>query len=291
MIDLPVQGSIRPLSSKMRVTSQAAETGNVRVAFLHCGTRTTVQWNVARSEISLIWVRERPSDSRVTVAGERIDGIAQGRANLWFLPEGVDAEGELSGKDAYDCAAVFIAPRFLPESARKFLAEPIIGFSNDALGRAFVELGGELAAGDDMLPMFTEGWTMQALAYVARTSRRQPSNGLLQSSGLAPWQLRRAKEMLRADLSGNMPLAEVAQACKLSVNHFSRAFKASTGQPPHQWVTALRIETARELLENSSAPLVHVAGMCGFADQSHFTRMFGRVVGSSPGAWRREHRV
>jgi AraC family transcriptional regulator len=236
-------------------------------------------------------VRERPSDSRVTVAGKRADGISRGRANLWFLPEGVDAQGELTGKGAYDCAAVFVDPRFLPDNARESLSEPIIGFASDALGRAFVELGGELAADDDMLSMFTEGWTMQALTYVARAGRRQTCGWPSGAGGLAPWQLRRAKEMLRESLCDNVQLAEVAQACKISVNHFSRAFKASTGQPPHQWVTTVRIEGARDLLANTYTPLVQVAGMCGFADQSHFSRVFARMVGCSPGAWRREHRV
>jgi transcriptional regulator GlxA family with amidase domain len=97
--------------------------------------------------------------------------------------------------------------------------------------------------------------------------------------------------MFRADLSENLSLTSVAQACKLSVSHFARAFKASTGIPPHQWVMTTRIEMARGLLTGSSTPLVEVAGVCGFADQSHFSRVFARVMGTSPGAWRREYRV
>jgi transcriptional regulator GlxA family with amidase domain len=48
-----------------------------------------------------------------------------------------------------------------------------------------------------------------------------------------------------------------------------------------------RIEMARGLLTNSAAPLAEIAGMCGFADQSHFSRVFARMMGTSPGAWRR----
>ena len=97
--------------------------------------------------------------------------------------------------------------------------------------------------------------------------------------------------MFRSDLSENLSLNSVAQACKLSVSHFARAFKGSTGLPPHQWVMATRIEMARGLLTSSETPLVEVAGMCGFADQSHFSRVFARIVGTSPGAWRRQYRV
>jgi transcriptional regulator GlxA family with amidase domain len=97
--------------------------------------------------------------------------------------------------------------------------------------------------------------------------------------------------MFRSDLSENLSLGDVARACKLSVSHFARAFKASTGIPPHQWVMTARIDMARGMLANSPTPLVEVAGVCGFADQSHFSRVFARMTGTSPGAWRREYRV
>jgi transcriptional regulator GlxA family with amidase domain len=51
---------------------------------------------------------------------------------------------------------------------------------------------------------------------------------------------------------------------------------------------ATRIEMARSLLTNSATPLAEIAGMCGFADQSHFSRVFARMMGTSPGSWRRE---
>jgi AraC family transcriptional regulator len=108
--------------------------------------------------------------------------------------------------------------------------------------------------------------------------------------GLAPWQQRRARELIDARLDGGLPLAELAWACRLSVRHFARAFRQSTGQSPHRWLTARRLERARRLLEGSSRSLSEIAGACGFASQSHFTRVFTRRVGRSPGAWRRDRR-
>jgi AraC family transcriptional regulator len=250
-----------------------------------------VQWSVGRPEVSLMWVRDKGSNARMILAGRPADSIAPGRARFWFFPEGVGAEGELTGRGAYDCGGVFVDPSFLPSTVKQVLAEPIAGFSHDALGRAFDELGQELAEPDAVLPLFTEGWAMQALAYVARASRSADPLRAPSSSGLAPWQLRRAKEMFRADTSANLSLRRVADACRLSISHFSRAFKGSTGVPPHQWLLTARIERARDLLEDSAIPLVEVADMCGFADQSHFSRVFARAMGASPGAWRREHRM
>ena len=114
---------------------------------------------------------------------------------------------------------------------------------------------------------------MQALAHVARRSQAREPDHRKRSGGLAPWRLRRAKDMFLADLHTNLSLQFVASACKLSVSHFSREFKTSTGVSPHQWL------------------LVEVAGICGFVDQSHFTRVFARTTGTSPGLWRREHQM
>ena len=105
--------------------------------------------------------------------------------------------------------------------------------------------------------------------------------------GLAPWQERRAKEVLSSNLDGSVPLKEVARECRLSVSHFSRAFRRTMGVAPHHWLLMRRVEVAKEKLRNSRLPLAEVALACGFADQSHLTRVFTWMVGVSPGAWRR----
>jgi AraC family transcriptional regulator len=107
---------------------------------------------------------------------------------------------------------------------------------------------------------------------------------------LAPWQERRAKELLEANLAANITLNDLARECRLSIRHFTRAFRGSTGMSPHAWLMHHRIEKAKGLLMNSPRILSDVALDCGFADQSHFTRMFQRMVGISPGAWRRLRR-
>lgn len=104
--------------------------------------------------------------------------------------------------------------------------------------------------------------------------------------GLAPWQSRRARELIADSLAKQVSLAEVAGACGLSSSHFARAFKASTGTTPHGWLQACRVDRARELLRRPSLSLVEIAADCGFADQSHFTRIFKRATGQAPGAWR-----
>ena len=108
--------------------------------------------------------------------------------------------------------------------------------------------------------------------------------------GLAPWQLRQAKQILISRLDEPISLAELACACKLSPGHFARAFRQTTGQPPHRWLMVQRTEKAKQLLVDSTLSLAQIAQKCGFADQSHFTRVFAQLVQSSPGQWRRHRR-
>lgn len=105
--------------------------------------------------------------------------------------------------------------------------------------------------------------------------------------GLAPWQERRAKELLASDLASQKSLQDVADECHLSISHFARAFRKSVGTAPHQWLLRQRVAAAKNLMSQHDRKLSDVALCCGFADQSHFTRVFSREVGCSPGAWRR----
>ncbi|GGC82342.1 AraC family transcriptional regulator [Chelatococcus reniformis] len=106
--------------------------------------------------------------------------------------------------------------------------------------------------------------------------------------GLAPWQAKRACERLEADLGGKLSLQRIAAEFDLSVSHFSRAFRKSTGLPPHQWLLHQRVKAAKQLMTVRELPLSEIAIAAGFANQSHMTRVFSSIVGISPGAWRRD---
>jgi transcriptional regulator GlxA family with amidase domain len=96
-----------------------------------------------------------------------------------------------------------------------------------------------------------------------------------------------AKCILLENLQANISISQVAQTCDLSRGYFIRAFRETTGMTPYQWLLNERINRARQLLRTSNAPLAEIATACGFANQSHFTRVFSSMVGATPGAWRR----
>src|SRR5258708_6315286 len=89
--------------------------------------------------------------------------------------------------------------------------------------------------------------------------------------GLAPWQVRCAKEILSANLDGGVPLNEVARECRLSVSHFSRAFRRTTGIAPHNWLLARRVEVPKQKLPHGRSPLLDVPPPSPFPPQTHFT--------------------
>lgn len=117
-----------------------------------------------------------------------------------------------------------------------------------------------------------------------------PCPPALRRGGLSPVHERRAKARLTADLQADTRLDDLARECGLSKRHFLRAFKTSTGEPPHRWLLGRRVERAKELLAGSNLDLSEIAALCGFSDQSHLNRMFRRQTGNTPGAWRRAHR-
>jgi len=83
------------------------------------------------------------------------------------------------------------------------------------------------------------------------------------------------------------PVAEMAAQSGLTERSFLRRFKRATGQSPIQYVQTLRIEEAKQIIETSDAPLDDVAAQVGYTEPSAFRRMFMRLVGVSPAAYRR----
>jgi AraC-like DNA-binding protein len=92
---------------------------------------------------------------------------------------------------------------------------------------------------------------------------------------------------IEANLAAAIQAKDLAALVNLSTSHFFRGFKASTGMTPFEYVAQRRVELARKLMHTTSDPLSHIAIQCGLCDQSHLCRLFRRLVGQSPHAWRR----
>ncbi len=119
----------------------------------------------------------------------------------------------------------------------------------------------------------------------AGVERVQPLRARGGLSGVAK---RRALELIDARLDARLTVDMLAREVGLSPAHFARAFKETVGRAPHQYLLWLRLERARRLLELCDADLSDIAQRTGFADQAHFTRLFKRAYGITPGALTRQ---
>jgi AraC family transcriptional regulator len=106
--------------------------------------------------------------------------------------------------------------------------------------------------------------------------------------GLGSGRLRRIKEFVDAKMEDDLTLGEMAQSVELSTAHFSRMFRKSTGETPHQFLLRQRVERAKEMLRSVDARVMDVAVACGFKTQQHFAQVFRHVCGTSPTEYRQE---
>ena len=103
---------------------------------------------------------------------------------------------------------------------------------------------------------------------------------------MSGYTLRRVTEYIEDNLTQDLTLAQIADVAHMSPHYFSRAFRKSTGIPPHRYVIDRRIEKAKTLLSDNHLPLVEVGLSVGFQNQSHFTTLFHKRTGVTPTVYR-----
>ena len=165
--------------------------------------------------------------------------------------------------------------------------EPGAPVADETIKHIGLSLMPAFRAPDQVSRLFTDYAMLAFASHAASTYGGMQLGAKLVKGGLAPWQERLSKDMIAGDLTDAKSLHEIARACGISVSHFSRAFRKSTGLAPHAWLLQERVESAKHLLRRRDLSLSEIARACGFADQSHFARVFSNRVGSSPGVWRK----
>jgi AraC-like DNA-binding protein len=152
-----------------------------------------------------------------------------------------------------------------------------------------------LARPEHATALFTDHVFLAMVAHLAGRyggldTRDGRANAAPKGRMLTPLQERRVTSRLLDDLAGDPSLSELAALCGLSRSYFIRAFKQITGMPPHRWLLMQRVKRAKDLLRRTKMPIADIAVACGFADQSHLTRVFSKTFRISPGAWQRQWR-
>ncbi|WP_339384517.1 helix-turn-helix transcriptional regulator [Oscillatoria sp. FACHB-1407] len=100
------------------------------------------------------------------------------------------------------------------------------------------------------------------------------------------YQLKLVLEYINANLQQNIKLQDLANVAGMSQYYFCRLFRDSIGMTPHQYVRHQRIERAKQLLKQQHLSISDIAIQCGFANQSHFTRLFSKFTHTTPKLYR-----
>jgi AraC family transcriptional regulator len=123
----------------------------------------------------------------------------------------------------------------------------------------------------------------------AHSSRAKAARTHEPADGLSRARIARLLDYIEAHLGEDLSLEALAAEVNLSPLYMVRAFRTATGQSPHQYVVARRVEHARELLTGTTLPIAEISLTAGFSSQSHLTSWFRRLVGVSPAAYRKHH--
>lgn len=239
-------------------------------------------------------------------AGTVLAPHSHGRAYLGFVVNG--RHRETTSRDERDCrrSSVVFHPaserhanRFSVEGGRIFRVEiddPWLTRLRECevpLDRPVESHGGRLSqiasrilfefrARDAASVLMIEGLVLEFMTAVAR-------DGDHPGRGRAPAWLRTAVDYLHARAEEEIRLDAVASAAGVHPAHLNRVFRAHCHCSVGEYVRRLRVDRAASELSQSERPIADIAAMLGFADQSHFTRVFVRFMGLTPGRYRRLH--
>lgn len=222
----------------------------------------------------------------VVVSGKRVvicDGrsfVARAGSILLFRPGQVHAGQPHQGTNS-TYRSFLVAPDAIRSASTSphagWLAGPVL--DDRGLARELFETHVALTSGWDR---GAGGRLEEAVATLTRQYwPRLPSHG-----GSAPDWVGRVRRYLDTNYAARIRLATLAQIAGTGVFTMIRGFRAAVGLPPHAYLAQVRVHRAEALLRDGQ-PASRVAYLTGFADQSHLTRFFTRLVGVPPGRYRR----
>jgi len=150
--------------------------------------------------------------------------------------------------------------------------------TNGSLTWLSQRLRSELIAADVSSPLIIDGITLEMCGMLARQSCKADTT--------SPKWLHRVIERLNEDFAESLTSESLAGDVGIHPVHLAAVFRRFKGETIGDYVQKRRVERAAEMLRDQDTPLTEIAYACGFADQSHFTRVFKRRTGMAPGAYR-----
>jgi AraC family transcriptional regulator len=214
------------------------------------------------------------------------------RGGVFFLPAGHACNVVLH--EALDSTHIYLRSDLFVdrEKASSLICglAPMLGDQDPVLEHLAAAVGNTITSGLPASSLFVDP-IAQAIAnrFITINFHKPSPEAGKHPNQLSARQMQRIRDFVEANLDTDIRLDQLAELCGRSTEYFVRLFKATSGLSPYQYVLNLRIERARRLLGDETQSLADIALACGFSHQEHFTRMFRRFTGVTPGRYRRSH--
>lgn len=210
------------------------------------------------------------------------DGLYLSANQAFADRSGVGGPGDVVGKSAHDLFPVELAEQYATQDADVIQTGHMLTNELESITRPDGTIGWFLTS--------KSRWTDDAGVAVGVVSvsvdLRTPFDAAAPHAQLAA-----AVEVARQRFADQLPVSDLAEAAGMTVGQLERVARRVLGLTPKQLIMRFRLEEALRLITETDSAIVDVATACGYYDQSAFGRHFRRVVGSSPSAYRAQHRT
>ena len=281
-------GTLAPLfsSDKPLLTSTGCAWTGITVEEHHL---PAMEFPARTNNAHLIAVHFRPATIEWFLGGHsQTERMTPG--SLDIVPQGTPLGG--CSQDETEFLMLALDPSFVERVANESgTAIPVelvrqLGIRDSQIEHISLALKAELETGCPSGRLYGESLAVALVAHLLAKYAAHVLDTHSHNGGLPAYKLRRVIEYINDNLTKDLTLAEIARVAGMNPHYFSRAFRQSTGIPPHRYVINCRVEEAKRLLANDELPLVEVGFSVGFQNQSHFTTIFHKVTGVTPKAYR-----
>ncbi|RMB02009.1 helix-turn-helix domain-containing protein [Eilatimonas milleporae] len=269
--------------------------GSLPVTFIQSHQEAFDAIDPAVPQIALVVAVEANVPFRWDTGDGWSKGIHLRSGDMSFVPQDTAVHYELGGPQTVFNASIPAAPlgSLIKENTGRSVETlnaltGAVVFRDETVRRTAMQMWVESARSGGASDLLMDGLTQVLIARLLDKSGalRKPQPILL----LSPAEITRIDTLVEHRLAERLTVEDLARTLDMPRWTFADAFKATTGDTPHSYVTGKRVEKACELLRLGEMPIAEIAYTTGFASQSHMTDTFRRVLGTTPGRWREEVR-
>lgn len=224
-----------------------------------------------------------------TSSGHGIRGT-QVKGAVCVLPSGLEHKARIGGVSEH--LALYVDPKVVNRAAYDaqvagtFELEERYSRCDPVISNVGFALLGELNSQGLSGKLYAESLSNVLAVHLLRYYTREAAAPVKFYGGLTGPKLRQVTDFIAENYADEIKLSELAQVAGMSDFHFAREFKKTTGFSPHQYLINFRIERAKAFLKQDKLTLSEVSLRSGFSHQSHFTRLFRKVTGTTPKLFR-----